>query len=279
MKRRNRISIAVPASMVSEIAHLREKTIVLGQLGRAAGIYRVDEIIIYQDRPNESMLMKYVLGYLETPQYLRKHIFEHRDELQFAGMLPPLRTPHHPTNTHLDSLKAGDYREGVVVNKDEKGCTVDIGVRAPFRIRSKKPNVGARITIQVMELGGIPSGRIVKRNEVGEYWGYTLRGSKGRLSDLIYSPEWDLTIATSKLGVTIGEVSEAINGSWSEAGKTLIVFGSYKEGVGEIMERQGRRIEEAFDYIVNTVPDQGTATVRTEEAVHATLAIFNIFKD
>jgi predicted SPOUT superfamily RNA methylase MTH1 len=119
----------------------------------------------------------------------------------------------------------------------------------------------------------------VKRKEVGEYWGFTLRGSKGRLSDLSYSPEWDLTIATSKLGVTIGEVSEAIHGRWSEAGKTLIVFGSYKEGVGEIMERQGRRIEEAFDYIVNTVPDQGTATVRTEEAVHATLAIFNIFKD
>jgi predicted SPOUT superfamily RNA methylase MTH1 len=279
MKRRNSISIAIPASMVSEIAHLREKTIVLGQLGRAAGIYRVDEIIIYRDRPDESMLMKYVLGYLETPQYLRKHLFEHRDELQFAGMLPPLRTPNHPTSTHLDALKEGDYREGVVMNKDEKGCTVDIGVNAPFRIRSKKPNVGARITVQIMELEGIPSGRVVKRSEVDEYWGYTLRGSKGRLSDLIHSPEWDLTIATSKLGDSIGEVSEEIQSRWSEAGKTLIVFGSYKEGVGEIMERQGRRIEEAFDYIVNTVPDQGTATVRTEEAVHATLAIFNIFKD
>ena len=78
MKRANSISIAVPASMVSEIAHIREKTIVLGQLGRAAGIYRVDEIIIYRDDPDESLLMKYVLGYLETPQYLRKHLFEHR---------------------------------------------------------------------------------------------------------------------------------------------------------------------------------------------------------
>ncbi len=64
-----------------------------------------------------------------------------------------------------------------------------------------------------------------------------------------------------------------------EAEKTLIVFGSYKEGVGEMITREGRRVEEVFDYILNTVPEQGTATVRTEEAIISTLAIFNIFKD
>jgi predicted SPOUT superfamily RNA methylase MTH1 len=279
MKRRNSISIAVPASMVSEIAHLREKTIVLGQLGRAAGIYRVDEIIIYRDKPDESLLMKYVLGYLETPQYLRKHLFDHRDELQFAGMLPPLRTPHHPTSTHSDTLNEGEYRDGVVVSSDEAGFMVDIGVNAPLRIRGKSPAKGARVITQVMDLEGLPRGRLVKKRRIDEYWGYSLRGSKGKLSDLVHNPEWDLTIGTSKLGDNIGDVSEAIQVRWQESGKTLIVFGSYKEGVGEIMERQGRRAEEIFDFIVNTVPEQGTATVRTEEAVHATLAIFNIFKD
>jgi predicted SPOUT superfamily RNA methylase MTH1 len=109
MRRRNKISIAVPSSMVSEIGHLREKTIVLGQLGRAAGIYRVDEIIIYRDKVDESILMKYILGYLETPQYLRKHLFDHREELKYAGMLPPLRTPHHTTSYALDDIKEGEY--------------------------------------------------------------------------------------------------------------------------------------------------------------------------
>ncbi len=279
MKRRNSISIAVPASMVSEIAHLREKTIVLGQLGRAAGIYRVDEIIIYRDKPDESLLMKYVLGYLETPQYLRKHLFEHRDELQYAGMLPPLRTPHHPNSTHIDTIKEGEYRDGVIVGTDEAGFMVDIGVNAPLRIRGKSPTKGARVITQIMELDGLPRGRLVKKKRIDEYWGYSLRGSKGKLSDLVHSPEWDLTIATSKLGKDFGEVSEEIQKRWVDSGKTLIVFGSYKEGIGGIMERQGRRMEEAFDFIVNTVPEQGTATVRTEEAIHATLAIFNIFKD
>lgn len=279
MRRRNKISIAVPSSMVSEIGHLREKTIVLGQLGRAAGIYRVDEIIIYRDKVDESILMKYILGYLETPQYLRKHLFEHREELKYAGMLPPLRTPHHTTSYTLDQIKEGEYRDGVVLKHTEDGYLVDIGVNAPLGIRGKAPEVGARITTQVMEMGPLPRGRQVKKLSLDEYWGYDLRGSKGRLSDLVHSPEWDLTIATSKLGKNFGEVSEAIEDRWDEAYKTLIVFGSHKHGIGQIMERQGRRMEEAFDFIVNTVPNQGTATVRTEEAVQATLALLNMFKD
>jgi predicted SPOUT superfamily RNA methylase MTH1 len=279
MKRANSISIAVPASMVSEIAHIREKTIVLGQLGRAAGIYRVDEIIIYRDDPDESLLMKYVLGYLETPQYLRKHLFEHRDELQFAGMLPPLRTPHHPNSTHIDTLKGGEYRDGVVISKDEAGFMVDIGINSPLRIRGNAPAMGTRVTTQIMNIEGLPVGRLVKKNKIDEYWGYSLRGSKGKLSDLVHNPEWDLTIATSKLGEDFGNVQEAIQSRWLEANKTLIVFGSYKSGVGEIMEKQGRKMEEVFDFIVNTIPEQGTATVRTEEAIHATLALFNILKD
>jgi predicted SPOUT superfamily RNA methylase MTH1 len=95
----------------------------------------------------------------------------------------------------------------------------------------------------------------------------------------VYSPEWDLTIATSRTGDVFGSVKERLEADWTEAEKTLIIFGSYKEGVGEIIAREGRRAEEVFKYIVNTIPGQGTETVRTEEAIISTLAIFNIFKD
>ena len=65
------------------------------------------------------------------------------------------------------------------------------------------------------------------------------------------------------------------NNSLEDAEKTLIVFGSYKEGVNEIIEREGRKAVEMFDYILNMIPNQGTETVRTEEAVISTLAILN----
>ncbi len=167
----------------------------------------------------------------------------------------------------------------MVIKHTDDGYLVDIGINAPLGIRGKAPQLGARITTQVMEMSALPRGRQVKKARLDEYWGYDLRGSKGRLSDLVHSPEWDLTIATSKLGENFGDVAESIEDRWDEAYKTLIVFGSYKEGVVKIMERQSRRMEEAFDFIVNTVPNQGTATVRTEEAVHATLALLNMFKD
>jgi predicted SPOUT superfamily RNA methylase MTH1 len=279
MKRRNSITIAVPASMVSEISNLRDKTTVLGQLGRAAAIYRVDQIIIYRDQPDESLLMKYILGYLETPQYLRKHLFEVRPELQYAGILPPLRTQHHPTEDKLSQIDVGEYRDGVVMGGSEYNYRVDVGLDVLMNVRGKPPVKGARITTEIMQTEPELSGRSVKKKDLPEYWGYDLRGHKRRLSDLVYSPEWDLTIATSRTGDVFGSVKERLEADWTEAEKTLIIFGSYKEGVGEIIAREGRRAEEVFKYIVNTIPGQGTETVRTEEAIISTLAIFNIFKD
>ncbi|MEM2081776.1 MAG: putative RNA uridine N3 methyltransferase [Candidatus Bathyarchaeia archaeon] len=34
-------------------------------------------------------------------------------------------------------------------------------------------------------------------------------------------------------------------------------------------------LDDTADFVVNTIPEQGTETVRTEEALLATLAIFN----
>ena len=49
-----------------------------------------------------------------------------------------------------------------------------------------------------------------------------------------------------------------------------IVFGGPYSSIGE-------NLESSWDLVkVNTIPNQGTATVRTEEAVISTLAIFNI---
>ncbi len=62
-----RLSVAVPASLVSEYVNLRDKTEVIGRLARSAAIFRVDEIVIYPDQPDESSLIKLILGYIETP--------------------------------------------------------------------------------------------------------------------------------------------------------------------------------------------------------------------
>ena len=110
MNRENRISIAIPASLVSEYSNLREKTEIIGRVARSAAIFRIEDIIIYPDNPDESNLIKLLLGYMETPQYLRKNIYKMKPELQYAGVLPPLRTPHHPTESKLEEIKIGEFR-------------------------------------------------------------------------------------------------------------------------------------------------------------------------
>jgi len=279
IKRKNSLAIAIPASMVAEINNLRDKTIILGQIGRAAAIYRADQIIIYKDQPDESLLMKYILGYLETPQYLRKHMFDVRPELQYAGTLPPLRTPHHPTEERLNELRIGEFREGVVVGGSNFHYKVDVGVNAFMNVRGKPPLKGTRVTTQVMQIEPEFSGRRVKKKDIPYYWGYDLRGHNRWLSELAYNPEWDLKIAASKNGESITNIEDNLKADFAKSDKTLIVFGSYKEGVSEIIEHEGRRAVEIFDYIVNMIPNQGTETVRTEEAVISTLAVLNIFKE
>lgn len=273
-KRENSIHVALPSSMVSEYTHLREKTEALGWIGRTAAIYRVDEIIIYPDNPDESMLIKYILGYMETPQYLRKDFYNKRPELRYAGALPPLRTKHHPLENNSSHLSVGDVREGLVSQLFEEAYLVDIGVDKDIKLIGKSPSTGTRVTVRVSSKDPLEGIR-VKKSRLPDYWGYDLRGSKYRLGDLALSPEFDLTIATSRTGDNVTSVASDLNARWKESGHTLIAFGSHKEGIHEILAHEGKEIDETFTYTLNTIPKQGTETVRTEEALMSTLAILN----
>ena len=107
--RRKKLSIAIPASIVSDTPHLREKTSKIGLIGRTAAIFRVDQIIVYLDSPRVNQaadmdLTAVLVAYMETPQYLRKRLFKLKPELRYAGILPPLRTPHHPLNRRIKKL-------------------------------------------------------------------------------------------------------------------------------------------------------------------------------
>ena len=56
----------------------------------------------------------------------------------------------------------------------------------------------------------------------------------------------------------------------------LVAFGAPTQGLYDIARNAGFFLEEIVDFVVNTVPKQGTETVRTEEAIFASLAILNM---
>lgn len=277
-----RLSIAIPASVISDTPHLREKTAKIGLIARSAAIFRVNEIIVYPDNAKVDQrrdlnFIALLLNYIETPQYLRKALFKIDPDLQYAGILPPLRTPHHPDSGKSKHLKVGEYREGIVTGERKDGLEVDIGVQQPALLRQRQYRVGDRLTLQVIKTAGDRiEVQTVSREDVPQYWGYTVRLEKRPFGQIIQSNEFDLKISTARIGAKFGNVAAKIGERWATSSSVLIAFGAPARGLHEIAEDERLRVEKISDFVVNTIPDQGTATVRAEEAILATLAIFNV---
>jgi predicted SPOUT superfamily RNA methylase MTH1 len=277
---KKKLTIAIPTSVISDTPHLREKTSKIGLIGRAAAIFRIDEIIVYQDDPKNKQaqntnLLTTLLTYMETPQYLRKRLFKLDPRLQFAGILPPLRTPHHPLNRKAKNLKVGEYREAVTLSRTKEGTLVDIGVEHPALLREKQWALNKRLTLQIISTGERVEVQTASRDEIPSYWGYTVTAEKSFVK-LIENGKFDLTIATSKIGDNFMDVAEKISGKWKKTNNTLVALGAPTRGLHEIVRDEGANLKDLMDFVVNTVPEQGTETVRTEEALLATLAVFNV---
>jgi predicted SPOUT superfamily RNA methylase MTH1 len=278
---RKKLSIAIPASAISDTPHPREKTAKIGLIGRAAAIFRVDEIIVYPDNPKMDQrrdieYMALLLNYLETPQYLRKTLFKLEPDLEFAGILPPLRTPHHPLSGKTKHLQVGEYREGVVLSEVKDGSVVDIGVQQPALLRQKQFAVGERLTLQVVNVGRQIDAQAVSREDVPKYWGYRVRVEEHSFGQLLKNGSFDLTIATARIGDNFMDVAAKMGEKWRSSQRVLVAFGAPSRGLHEIVEDEGLKLGGIVDFVVNTVPNQGTVTVRMEEALLASLAVLNV---
>lgn len=269
------ISILLPASLVADSSDMQSKTQKIGQVGRALALFKIQKVCVYNDdepkvhnQKHETELMTTLLQYMETPQYLRKFLFTHSSLLHYAGILPPLRTPHHP----LEDKKAtvGSFREGVVVESGDKSV-IEIGLRKKALV-DKKLEVGTRVTLELTEVSdeGV-SAEIVDQSKITEYWGYRVLKAKSLIGGLNVIKA-DYRLGTSRFGNPLYAVIKDIKDS---EGSLAVAFGGPYSGLPEICKRQGIDCEKAFDAMVNTIPDQGTATVRAEEALLATLALLN----
>jgi len=280
-KRTPSITLALPVSLVSDVPHIREQTSKIGIVARAAATFRIDEIIIYRDRPYENQnreaeLIVALLRYIETPQYLRKLLFPTDPLLRYAGILPPLRTPHHPLEKQSASLRSGEFREGVVLGKIGTRASIEIGVERPGILSELLPEQ-TRVTVKIEGISKeIISVRRADPSEIGIYWGFHVSDSNLALGDSIKKGLFDLVIATSRSGKPLTESIVEIRERCRSAQRILIAFGSPRDGLENILAREELALTSMFDFNVNTVPLQGVETIRTEEAVWATLAVFNL---
>ncbi|VAI24284.1 unnamed protein product [Triticum turgidum subsp. durum] len=121
-----------------EEADSKGKPTLAGQIARAAAVFRIDEIVVFDSSPpaenggggaedeeeSGARFLVRILEYLETPQYLRRRLFPMHKNFKYVGLLPPLDAPHH-----VRKHEWSEFREGVTLGGDRsKGTLVDVGL-------------------------------------------------------------------------------------------------------------------------------------------------------
>ena len=266
-----KISIAIPDSSLTDESTQLDKSRKISLIARTCAIFHVQTIYLYHESSGteqDKSLLRTILRYLETPQYLRRTLFPKISELKYAGILSPLKIPHHTYTPDSTKIKTGDIREGMVFFA-KGGKYVDVGLDKPIQYFGDERG-GRRITVQFKTGFPEPSIKQINRNEVRQYWGYEVKES-ANLRTLLSS--WNShVILTSKKGKIIHKTEKFFDEN-SDA-TVLVVFGSPERGIHEILGNAIHNVPKS--QILNFFPEQATETVRLEEAMLGTLSILNV---
>ncbi|UCH03980.1 MAG: hypothetical protein JSW05_10385 [Candidatus Thorarchaeota archaeon] len=269
------LQVAIPDTSLVDCSDLRQKTVKVGSLARAMAVFRVDSVMVYQtgqvpaSQKKDVGLLVRLLEYMDTPQYLRKKVFPISPSLKYAGLLPPLRTPSHPLITTPEGLTEGMHRWGIQVRNGK----VDIGIEqlidhpesvseresTLFRITNTKPKIRLEVA---------------SRDEVEEYWGYRVARIDSLVEKLREVSE-TTRVVFSRNAPSYASLEDEIMSTVGNTKSVLAVFGGPKRGVSELLSEENNELKKHVDFWVNTIPDQGTETVRLEEALFASLGLLN----
>lgn len=268
-----------------------------GRIARALAVFSIDEVIVYDDSPVASRprnvdtagytgdmdpchFLTHILSFLEAPPFMRKTLFPLHPNLRLTAVLPSLDMPHHPHPKEWIP-----YREGVVIagkTSTGKGTLVEVGMEEPVEIEEEIPPK-TRVTLKFSEDESQYPECVhpaAPRTEGGYYWGYSVRKCNSLSSVFTESPYedgYDISIGTSERGAPISKVfppSKRVNFK-----HMLIVFGGPRgieyasmndEELGG-MGIAGGKTKELFDNWINVLPNQGSRTIRTEEAMFIAL--------
>jgi methyltransferase len=274
--------VAIPDSSISDQQAKRDKSIKIAQFARAFSIFRVKRVYIYHDKTseinkNDARILKTILGYLDTPQYLRRRLYPITPDLEFAGILHPIKAPHHKKFEDIKSIKPGDARVGVVTR--HKGVMhVDVGLGTMIPCENISPSEeGKKVNVKFMSRH--PKLRVTKASAEdmnNSYWGYEILqvpSLHGLLKETKSKNNIEIMI-TSRNGSPFKIVEYDLLMTLNLVRNLLVVFGAPKRSVEQILSGEGQSIEH-YKYRVNMFPFQGTETVRLEEAIFGSLAILN----
>ena len=194
-----------------------------------------------------------------------------------SELLPPLRTAHHPINSKSESLKIGEFRVGAVVESvgSDSGVWVEIGINRPIPLRTGEKLLGGAAP-KCQNLFAEPlAAEPVDPKDIPHYWGYEteiVESLEGYLA--AKHEQGGYVVLTSRYGKGLTPEILSNMGHIGQKRDLAVVFGSPARGVDAFLSKESMDRYE----MINTIPHQGTETVRVEEAVFATLALLNLVR-
>lgn len=159
---------------------------------------------------------------------------------------------------------------------------VEVGMRKPVTVPDEIPP-NTRVTLQFPEQSLNNPETVhpqAPRTEAGYYWGYTVRNASSLsavFTESQFEDGYDLSIGTSERGTPASKAFPPYKKP--KFNHLLIVLGGPRGLEYAAMNDQelggmgisGGRTKELFDHWVNVLPNQGSRTIRTDEAVFIAL--------
>jgi len=267
--------IAIPDSSLVDEQTKRDKSIKSAHIARSCAIFKVNRIYIYRDRERDysydRKMLKLILEFMDTPQYLRRILYPKITELEFAGILHPLKAPHHKPSIDPKNIKVGDIRQAVTI-KVKGTYFVDAGLNALVPLEGSALE-GKRITVKFTSEYPALRCAVASQQDVHQYWGYEVKEVLS-ISEMLKGLN-NIVVMTSKQGEPLSKFEQELKQQLKDASTVLIVFGSPNRGVFEILKDERRHPKEFTKYVLNFFPEQMVETVRLEEAILGCLSLLN----
>ncbi|KAL5414410.1 hypothetical protein PMIN04_009047 [Paraphaeosphaeria minitans] len=175
------VTMALPGSILNNVSRHDTKTLLAGRIARAAAVWCVDEIVVYDDDPNTipdkvsgyyrskkktkadimdsiseadipyqnpDRFLVGLLEYADCPPHIRSSLFPMCEPYKHVGLLPPLDTP-----SHTKPAEWIRFREGVALpsqrraNSTTEWTHINCGLPFPVKVPYAVPQ-GMRLTVE-----------------------------------------------------------------------------------------------------------------------------------
>ncbi|MCS7128657.1 MAG: putative RNA uridine N3 methyltransferase [Desulfurococcaceae archaeon] len=283
-KRDRRLLIYIPDSILSNVGDLRRKTTKFHEILRTSCMFRVDELVVFRDPlykgdlGRDRELMEKLHEYFTTPPYLRKKLVPIDPLLKYVGELHPIRLAVFNVRR---SARGQEYRVGLVKSVvGLRSIKVSIGLSkdAVAECIDECPKLGELIVVKVESVN--PLKITYSRSYSKVYTGPVLKFTDNIAEEVEALKRDCYIIATSRLGKELSlSYLQKLGEELLAKNCIAILFGSPYRGLYAIFESLSRSLDECVDSVLNTLPRQGTVSVRSEEALHSTLTIINLLVD